>query len=32
MDGRQQAEMTLPELMKGFPVEWDSQLFGKRRG
>jgi hypothetical protein len=32
MYGRQPEAVTLPGLMKGFPVEWDSQPFGKRRG
>jgi hypothetical protein len=26
MDGRQAEGMTLPALMKGFPVEWERQL------
>jgi hypothetical protein len=32
LDGRQPAELQLDDLLDGFPVEWDSQPFGKRRG
>ena len=30
LDGRQPAELQLDDLLRGFPLEWDSQ--GKRRG
>ena len=32
LDGRQPAELQLDDLLEGFPLEWDSQPFGKRRG
>ena len=32
LDGRQPAELQLDELLVGFPLEWDSQTFGKRHG
>ena len=31
LDGRQPAGMQLDELLDGFPLDWASQLFGKRR-
>jgi len=32
LDERQPAALQLDDLLNGFPVEWDSQPFGKRRG
>ena len=32
LDGRQPAELQLDDLLEGFPLEWDSQPFGKRHG
>jgi hypothetical protein len=30
LNGRQPAEMRLDDLLEGFPLDWDSQPFGKR--
>ena len=32
LDGRLPAELQLDDLLRGFPLEWDSQSLGKRRG
>ena len=32
LDGRQPAELQLDDLLDGFPLDWNSQPFGKRRG
>jgi hypothetical protein len=32
LDGRQPAELQLDDLLRGYPLEWDSQSLGKRRG
>ena len=31
LDGRQQEEVNLPALMKGFPVEWGRQAWSEAR-
>jgi hypothetical protein len=32
LDDRPRAKLQLNDLLEGFPLEWDSQPFGKRRG